>query len=191
MASYTADIKTQLDYILTQASDETPELAVLPYFDFTASTNPKRDGNSVTFGTALRIAWADQVVPLRFLDLYTMLEPGGAVQADPDFRVIEPLFRLPVYAIPRVLSKGPFVAYLQPTLGIEAGGSTKMPSSADYAPVPAILPIPGAIFRLFAGGSLYVNVNKKSKTGSGTKTIFSSETDYIFWPVAPVSKPEK
>jgi hypothetical protein len=183
-AAYTADIKTQLDYVLKQASEKTPELALLPSFDFTASTNPKQDGNSVTFGTSLRIAFADKVVPLSFLGLYTVLEPGVAAQSDPNFRVVEPMFRLPIYAIPKVFSSGPFIAYLQPTFGVEAGGSTKMPSAADYSPVPATLPTPETIFRPFAGGSLYVNVDKKSKAGGGTKTIFSSETDYINrWPI--------
>lgn len=183
-ASYTADIKTQLDYILTQASDATPELALLPSFNFTASTNPKQNGNSVTFGTALRIAWADQVAPLSFFRLYTLLEPGGAVEADPSFRVIEPVFRLPIYAIPKALQSGPFVAYFQPTFGIEAGGSAKMPSTGDYATLPTTLPTTAAVFRPFAGANLYVNVNKKSKTGSGTKTIFSLESDYINrWPI--------
>jgi hypothetical protein len=183
-AAYTADIKTQLNYVLIQASDQTPELALLPSFDFTASTNPKQNGNSVTFGTALRIAWADQVAPLSFVHSYTMLEPGAVVQTDPDFRVIEPIFRLPIYAIPRALQSGPFVAYFQPTFGIEAGGSTKMPSAGDYATLPAKLPTTDTIFRPFAGANLYINVNKKSKTGSGTKTIFSLETDYINrWPI--------
>jgi hypothetical protein len=183
-ASYTADIKTQLDYILKQATDATPELAVLPSFDFTASTNPKQDGNSVRFGTSLRIAWANQVAPLSYFHLYTLLEPGGAVQADPHFRVIEPIVRLPIYAIPKALQWGPFVAYFQPTFGIEAGGSTKMPSAGDYATLPTTLPATGAIFRPFAGANLYVNINKKSKTESGTKTIFSLETDFINrWPI--------
>jgi hypothetical protein len=183
-AAYTADIKTQLDYILRQASEASPELALLPSFDFTASTNPKQDGNSLTFGTALRIAWADQVPPLSFFHLYTLLEPGGAVEADPSFRVIEPIARVPIYAIPKALLSGPFVAYFQPTFGIEAGGSTKMPSTGDYAALPTTLPKTGTVFRPFAGANLYVNFNKKSKTGSGTKTIFSLETDYINrWPI--------
>lgn len=183
-AAYTADIKTQLNYIVRQAHDNSPGFAILPSFDFTASTNAKQDGNSVTFGIAVRYAWTKQVAPLSALSLYTVLEPGGAVQADPYFRVIEPVFRLPVYALPKVLQSGPFVGYLQPMFGIEAGESTKMPSPGDYAKVPATLPGTGSIFRPFAGGSLYINVNKKSKTGSGTKTIFSVETDYINrWPI--------
>jgi len=184
-AAYTADIKTQLDYILVQATEQTPELALLPSVDFTASTNPKQDGNSFTFGTAVRIAWANQIAPLSLLDLYTMLEPGGAVQADPKFRVVEPVFRLPIYALPRTLQEGPFVAYFQPTFGIEAGGSTKMPSTGDYATLPPKLPTTGSIFRPFAGANLYIDVNAPSKAGSGTKTIFSFETDYINrWPIS-------
>lgn len=182
--AYTADIKTQLDYILAQATDEAPELALLPSADLTASTNPKQDGNSFTFGTAVRIAWANQVAPLSLIDVYTMLEPGGAVQADPKFRAVEPLFRLPIYGIPKTLEKGHFVAYFQPTFGIEAGGSTKMPSAGDYATLPAKLATTGSILRPFAGASLYIDVNAASKTGSGTKTIFSLESDYINrWPM--------
>jgi hypothetical protein len=183
-AAYTADIKTQLNYIVRQAHDSHPEFAVLPSFDFTASTNTKQDGNSVTFGIAVRYAWAKQVAPLSALDLHTVLEPGGAVQADPYFRLIEPVFRLPIYGLPNALQWGPVVAYLLPMFGTEAGESTKVPSPSDYANVPATLPRTRGIFRLFAGGSLLINVNKQSKTASGTKTIFSVETDYINrWPM--------
>jgi hypothetical protein len=183
-AAYTADIKTQLNYIVRQAHDNSPEFAILPSFDFTASTNTKQDGNSVTFGIAARYAWAKQVAPLSALDLFTLLEPGGAVQTDPYFRAIEPVFRLPIYALPKPHQWGPVVIYLEPMFGIEAGESTKMPSPGDYTKAPATLPSPGGIFRPFVGGSLYIDVNKKSKKGSGTKAIFSLETDYINrWPI--------
>jgi len=183
-AAYTADIKTQFDYVLRQAHDNQPQLSLLPSFDFTASTNSKQNGNSVTFGLAVRSAWAQRVGPLGALDMHTVLEPGGAVQADPYFRVIEPVFRLPIYALTTPQQWGPFLIYLQPMFGTEAGESTKMPSPSDYATVPAGLPGTRGIFRLFAGGTLLINVNKNSKTGSGTKTIFSLETDYINrWPM--------
>jgi hypothetical protein len=184
-ASYTADIKAQFNYILKQADEKNPEVAILPSFDFTSSNNPKQDGNSVMIGTAFRLAWANKVPPLSAFGLYTILEPGFAIQADPRFRVVEPLFRLPVYAVPHVLQFGPFVAYLQPTFGIETGGSTKMPSAGDYASAPSALPKTGGIVRPFAGGSLFVNINQKVPKGAGeSKSIFSLETDYINrWPL--------
>lgn len=177
-AAYTADVKAQLNYIIKTArptSGWSPELSIIPSFDFTASTNRASDGNSVTIGTFLRVtspasapAWLRREV----------FEPGFALQADKYFRAKSPLFRFPIYFTTPVVESGNTQFYAQPLVGLEVGAYSSLPAAKDYAAAPAVLPSPDTVLRPFAGVSAYYFVY------SGQKPLFSLQSDFIRrWPV--------
>jgi hypothetical protein len=177
--AYTADIKVQPTWQLFDARDQRPSGALVPYLDFTASTNPKLDGNSANIGVALRLAFANSN---GWLLSHIVLEPGGADQADHRFRAHAPVFRLPAYlTLPTFPSNGRLLIYLQPLTGFEAGDYAVPPGPLDYATTPKSSLDVGSIFRPFVGASLYINfLNSKAKT------VFSLQTDYVRrWPIEP------
>jgi hypothetical protein len=173
-ASYTADIKAQLNYVVKTARGGSPELSIIPNFDFTASTSRGLDGNSVTVGTFLRVtspasapAWLRREV----------FEPGFALQADKYFRARVPLFRLPIYFTTPIIESETGQFYFQPLMGVEAGAYSSLPDAKEYAAAPAIVPALDTVLRPFAGMSAYYFLY------SGQKLFVSFQGDFIRrWP---------
>jgi hypothetical protein len=177
--AYTADIKAQLDYVLRSAHSnvglgwKNPEIAILPNFDFTASTSRGADGNSVSIGAFSRLTATGSWVA------HPILEPGFALQADKYFRAKAPVFRLPIYWVPPVLGTTRTNFYVQPLTGLEVGAYSTLPVAKDYAKAPAMLPRPDSILRPFAGASAYFTVYSTEK-----KPLFSLQGDFIRrWPI--------
>jgi hypothetical protein len=177
-AAYTADLKAQLNYIVKTARPESgwsPELSVIPNFDFTASTSRGSDGNSVSIGAFLRVTSpASAPVLLR----HEVFEPGFAFQTDKYFRAKTPLFRLPIYFTTPIGEWRNTQFYVQPLMGLEVGGYSSLPAAKEYATAPAVLPSPDTVLRPFAGMTAYYFVY------AAQKPLFSLQGDFIRrWPV--------
>jgi len=177
-ATYTADVKAQLNYVVKTARPESgwsPELSIIPNFDFTASSSRGSDGNAVSIGAFLRVTSpASAPALLR----YEVFEPGFALQTDKYFRATAPLFRLPIYFTTPIGGSGNKQFYAQPFMGLEVGTYSSLPATKDYATPPAVLPSPDTVLRPFAGMSAYYFVY------SGRKPLFSLQGDFIRrWPV--------
>ena len=156
-ASYTADIKTQVQVPVKSASTSGNNKFragwwFVPNFDFKASTDPKADGNSVNIGTSLTHGF---LLP-NTLFTWDELTPGYAVESDKQFRAINTLSSLRTDVLMRGFGSGQLQLYTQPFFLLVAGGNTR-------SPVPGAFP--GGIVRPGAGLHVYLNLFKASKPG--------------------------
>lgn len=173
-ASYTADIKVQFRYLLTNASAGGEEhnkfrssLWFVPNFDLKASTDPKADGNSVTMGMAFPFGRPLNTRTFTWVDL----EPAIQGESDKQFSDINMIFRFRSYFLMRVFGSGRLQLLPQPFLGLETGGNVRSPVSGAY---------PGGIARPSAGLHVYLNFFKSSSPG---RQAFI-ESEYIRrWPL--------
>ena len=173
-ASYTADIKAQFRYLLTNASSGGEEhnkfrssLWFVPNFDLKASTDPKADGNSVTMGMAFPFGRPLNTKTFTWVDL----EPAIQGESDKQFSDINTIFRFRSYILMRVFGNGRLQLLPQPFLGLETGGNMRSPVSGAY---------PGGIARPSAGLHVYLNFFKSSAPG---RQAFI-ESEYIRrWPL--------
>jgi len=173
-ASYTADIKAQFRYLLSNASSGGAEqnkfrsgIWFVPNFDLKASTDPKADGNSVAMGMAFPFGVPLNSQIFRWVDL----EPAVQGESDKQFRDINTMFRFRSYFLMRVFGSGRLQLLPQPFLGLETGGNVRAPVPGAY---------PGAIARPSAGIHVYLNFFKTSTPG---RQAFI-ESEYVRrWPL--------
>jgi hypothetical protein len=179
-ASYTVDAKFAPEFWLRAPGSSwtplSPGVILLPDIDLKISSNPKEDGNSVTFGGLFKLLyptprsfhWASSQLPI------TLGKTGFAVESDKTFHDLNAVFSysqvLPLhdYCCTR---RAPL--FFEPFVGTELGTNLKSQSAGAY---------PFNIVRGLFGAHEGLNVfaQRSSKDGSASsKPTISIETDYI------------
>lgn len=179
-ASYTADVKFQMPWVLRDASLGTgrpyqPEIDFVPMFDFTGSTNAKADGNSVTVGTLFWLILPTDPVkhPALNAAISSLIsKPGFVLESDRRFEDLNTIFSFRNYFVLR--SFGTRLQFVPlASIGLEAGNNIRAPQVNLYK---------RGIVRPDIGMHVYLNLYSKNYS----RVLAFLESDYVRrWPVEP------
>lgn len=169
-ASYTLDAKVQFrkGFVAPAPGFRSPGLSFTPGIDLKISSNPKEDGNSVTFQLPLEVL---TLIPgdssgIRRLIPAIISRPGFISEADKKWHDINALFGDSEYIVLHGFGNDTASVVTEPMIGFEAGSNLKAQQAGTY---------PNAILRGNFGMRAVLTVFKPSIA----KPIFSIESNYI------------
>jgi hypothetical protein len=169
-ASYTIDAKVQFrkGFVAPTPGFRSPGLSVIPGVDVKVSSNPKLDGNSVTFQVPLEVL---TLIPgdstgIRRLIPAIISRPGFISEADKKWHDINAVFGDSEYFILHGFGSDTFRVVTEPSIGFETGSNLKAQQAGTY---------PDPILRGNFGMRAVLTVFQPSIA----KPIFSIESNYI------------
>jgi hypothetical protein len=174
-ASYTLDTKFQFRKSVLNAQFGSrvpyhPAIYLIPGWDLKISSNPKEDGNSVSFLVPVQIIAPvdpDKHAALSHVVTAVISQPGFVAEADKKFHEVNGVFGDYEYFVLRGIGNKWFWLSPEPTLGVEAGSNLKAQSAGTY---------PESILRTDFGMNLSFEL---FPIPAKRKSLLSLDTSYI------------
>lgn len=170
-AAYTLDAKLQFRKGLVAPAfgsntSYRPGISFIPGVDLRISSNPKEDGNSVTFQLPLEVLTIVTQPGLRKIIPAVISRPAFVAEADKKFHDINALFSESEYLVLHGFGNDVLRFVPEPMVGFETGTNLKAQQAGTY---------PGGLLRGTFGMRLVMTFIQSSKA----KPVVSIESNYI------------